>query len=255
MAEFARPVIVGAEWVGFSNLVTARHAGLRPVAIVEEGTRPRVPGPAGAIARGLFGVRLFTRTRLVAIIGAHRVEAVEVECDGHRRRIACDGVIFSGEFVPEATLVRAGGLALDPATGGPCIDTAWRCSDPAIFAAGDLLRPVENAGWASREGRLAASAILAALGGPARDSQAVPVRPGGVLRYVYPQRILLDGSASARLTLYGRASAPSLGRLRLLADGVEVARRRVSRRVEARLSISLPLDRLAGCTDLVATLE
>ncbi len=46
---FVQPVIVGAEWVGFSNLLTARHAGVRPVAIIEEGARARVRGPAGVI--------------------------------------------------------------------------------------------------------------------------------------------------------------------------------------------------------------
>src|SRR3546814_7294688 len=53
---------------------------------------------------------------------------------------------------PEATLVRMGHLAFDPHSGGPVVDQFGRCSDPAYFAAGNLLRPVETAGWSWREG-------------------------------------------------------------------------------------------------------
>ncbi|WP_252720277.1 hypothetical protein, partial [Acinetobacter baumannii] len=68
-------------------------------------------------------------------------------------------------FTPETGMLRSTHIAIDPRTGGPAIDTDWRTSDPAFFAAGNVLRPVEHSGKAAEEGRLAAAAILQALDG------------------------------------------------------------------------------------------
>ena len=49
---------------------------------------------------------------------------------GGAATIACDGVLLTGCFVPEAALVRASHLVLDPGSGGPAVDQFGRCSDP-----------------------------------------------------------------------------------------------------------------------------
>jgi thioredoxin reductase len=119
---FQRPVIIGTELVSFSAIMTARHAGIRPVAMLEEAPRITARRPGDWIARHVLGVPVHTGTRLVAIEGNPRVEAVLVEHAGQQRRIACDGVILSGRFVPEAALARAGmcwwmrGRAAPPST-------------------------------------------------------------------------------------------------------------------------------------------
>ena len=41
---------------------------------------------------------------------------------------------------------------MDPGSRGPSIDQYGRCSDPAYFAAGNVLRAVETAGWSYAEG-------------------------------------------------------------------------------------------------------
>src|SRR5699024_1405091 len=45
LVPFRRPVVVGTELVAFSALLTCRHAGIRPVTMIEGGQRPvaRVP--------------------------------------------------------------------------------------------------------------------------------------------------------------------------------------------------------------------
>ena len=136
LRPFERAVIVGSELVSFSNLLTMRHAGIRPLALVEEGPRIIAPGPARAIARLVFGARVLTGTRVVAVHGGARVSGVEVERDGQREILECDGVVFSGRFVPESAILQSSHLALDPATGGPVVDQYGRCSDPSYFAAG-----------------------------------------------------------------------------------------------------------------------
>ncbi len=244
MRPFARPVILGTELVAFSALLTARHAGIRPIAMIEENSRITARRPGDWIARHLLGVPVHTGTRLLAIEGLNRVEAVLVEHEGRQERIACDGVILSGDFVPEAALARAGHLAVDSRTGGPSIDNLWRCSDPAFFAAGNVLRPVEHSGAAALEGAAAARAILRALSGELPDpAGSLPVEVAGALRYVYPQRILPEGPS---LRLFARAASEHRGHLRVRADGRILQEKAIHALPERRLTITVPAKALRG---------
>ena len=105
---FERPVIIGSELVSFSALLTCRHLGIRPIAILEENQRISAQQPGGLIARFMFGVPVRTSTKLISIEGRKSVEAVEVERRGKRERIVCDGVIFTGLFRPETALIPTG---------------------------------------------------------------------------------------------------------------------------------------------------
>ena len=105
---FERPVIIGSELVSFSALLTCRHLGIRPVAMLEENPRISAQRPGDLIARFAFGVPVRTSTRLISIEGPKNVEAVEIERRGKRERIACDGVIFTGQFRPETALFPTG---------------------------------------------------------------------------------------------------------------------------------------------------
>src|SRR5262249_61193312 len=120
--------------------------------VIEPGDRPVARRPLDLFPR-LCGIPMHYGTDVVEIRGKARVSAVTVRRrDGTQGEIACDGVLFTGRFVPEASLVRASPLAFDPGSGGPAIDQWGRCSDPSCFAAGNLLRPVETAGGCHREG-------------------------------------------------------------------------------------------------------
>ncbi len=135
---FHRPVILGGEWVSFSALMTCHHAGIRPVAMIVEEPKIDAPWffPLGARLR--YGVPVHTATRLVSILGAGTVVAVEIESQGQRRKIICDGVIVSGKFVSEDTLLKgatsptptlAGNMQSPLKTAGRCVAEARRIAD------------------------------------------------------------------------------------------------------------------------------
>jgi NADPH-dependent 2,4-dienoyl-CoA reductase/sulfur reductase-like enzyme len=233
-----RPVIVGSEWVSFSALYTLRRAGIKPAAMIEEEDRITAPGPGAMIARRAFGVPVLTGTRLIAIHGDAVVEAVEIECNGQRRRIACDAVIMTGRFVPEAALLHASHLEMDEGSGGPIIDQHWRCSDPAYFAAGNVLRPIETSGVVGREGEAAGRAMAAALAGRLdAPTRRVPVTVSPPLRYVTPQIIAIPGDRPNDLLFRGRVNQPTRGTLRLLRNGDEVWRRTIHALPEQRIQL------------------
>lgn len=235
---FRRPLIVGTELVAFSAILTCRHAGIRPVAMVEEEGRATARWPAALFPR-LLAIPLLTRTRLEAVEGTRQVEAAVLRGPhGAARRIECDGVILTGRFRPDAVLVRASHLVLDSFSGGPQVDQFGRTSDPSVFAAGNLLRPVETAGWSFREGRAAARALARDLAGDLPPAApALTIRPAAdALAYAVPQRIV-PGARGGALQL--RAARPIRGRLSLVVDGAEVAGRTVDTRPERRLLLPL----------------
>jgi hypothetical protein len=133
------------------------------------------------------------------------------------------------------------------------IDNFFRCDDPAYFAAGNLLRPVEHSGVAAGEGSRAAAAILRALRGDLPPAErAIPVSAGGAIRYVYPQRVVPDGG---RIRFYGRARAAHRGRLSIVADGQVLSERPISVLPERRISLSIDAASIAGRSAVTVLLD
>jgi len=143
---FKRPLIVGTEIVSFSALLTCKKGGIKPVAMIEENSKPTVRWPIyyGAY---LFGMPLFLETKIHKIIGDQRVEAVILEsAQGQKKSIDCDGVLFTGQFTPESSLLRMSHIAFDEDTFSPSVDANGQCSDPAYYAAGNVRQLVPEKG-------------------------------------------------------------------------------------------------------------
>lgn len=252
---FQRPVILGTELVAFSALLTCRHAGIKPLAMVEPATRITARSPAAWLARWM-GVPVLLGTSIDAIHGRTRVEGLRLNRPDGPEDMAADGVIVSGGFRPEATLLRASHLEVDQGSGGPVIDVWGRLSDPSYFAAGNLLRGVETAGWCWAEGRHVARAIQAALQGrlPAPGGARLRVAADALrlaLPQVLPLGALPDSGAATRLQL--RLNRPAKGRLRLMQDGTCLLSRRIESLPERRITLPLPKPR--STADITLTLE
>lgn len=214
LRPFKRPVIIGSELVSFSAILTCRHAGIRAAAMIEANNRVTAWWFAAGLPR-LTGVPLYLNTRVTRVIGSERVEAVELQdTTGKTRLIETDGVIFTGRFMPEATLLPSAGLAIDPGSGGPAVDQYGRCSDPRFFAAGNLLRPVETAGWSWQEGVFAADQIAQSLAGllPERQEMAQIRAPvDSALRFILPQAVALPGGRGGMANAQLRVARPLRG--------------------------------------------
>ena len=97
-----RAVIVGAELVSYSAVMTLRDAGCEVVAMVTERPRPDTYSLAQVVAGAAFKVPLLTRTRVTGVFGRPGVEAVEITHeDGRVGRIACDVVVFTADWIPD----------------------------------------------------------------------------------------------------------------------------------------------------------
>jgi thioredoxin reductase len=195
-----RAVVVGGELVSWSAVMTLREAGCRTVAMVTPYEKAEAYSLFRLAGRTALRVPVHERSRVVEIRGrAHVGEVVLEHLDtGARSVVECDTVVMTGDWVPDHELARSAGLAIDPATNGPVVDASLRTSEPGVFAAGNLLHPVETADIAALDGEHVAATVtewLTDRARPASRSAAVGL-PSGVqltveppLRWVVPQRV------------------------------------------------------------------
>jgi len=191
-----RALVVGAEHVSFSALLTLAHGGARAVGMTTELPRHQTLPLLRAGASLRWRTPVWTRTAVTAIHGRPRVEEVELtDLDsGVTRAVACDTVVFTADWIPDHELAVMGGLGMDPGTRGPRVDAALRTSRPGVFAAGNLLHGAETADVAALSGRHAAVGAAAFVRGSAWPDASVPIECEPPLRWISPSAVAPPGA-------------------------------------------------------------
>ncbi|MFJ9940154.1 NAD(P)/FAD-dependent oxidoreductase [Streptomyces erythrochromogenes] len=209
-----RAVVVGAEPVARHAAATLRQAGTDVVAMVTE--HPR--------ATAVPGIPLLTATTVGELRGRGRPTGVVIHHrDGRTGLLACDTVVFTGDWIPDHELARRGGVPLDPGTRGPCVDGSFRTAAPGVFAVGNALHGIERAATAAAEGAAAAAPVLAHLAGAPWPEPGPPLQVRAPLVWVAPNRI--TGTARRPLLLRS-AEAVTAPVVTVTQDGRPLWRRR-----------------------------
>ncbi len=235
-----RALVVGAEHVSFSAMLTLAHAGARVVGLVTEQPRSQSFAVFSLAASLRWRVPVWTSTAVRRVVGRGRLAGVELEDQGRDRFVPCNVVVFTGDWIPDHELARRSGAVIDPGTRGPAVDTALETSLPMVFAAGNLVHAAETADVAAASGRHAARQIAAAMqGGSGQDTVRVPLIAEPPLTWVSPSDLRIPGVPPPRgRFLLRTADFGPAGRFEVSQDGRVLARARHSRLVPAR-SISL----------------
>ncbi|TXL88653.1 FAD-dependent oxidoreductase [Streptomyces sp. IB2014 016-6] len=185
-----RAVVVGAESVSYSAVRTLREAGVEVVAMVTELPYHQAAPATALDTRLRHGVPLLVGARVGELLGRGRLSGVALRHrDGRSTSVACDTVVFTGDWIPDHELARRGGVTLDRATLGPAVDGSFRTDRAGVFAVGNLLHAVEPASTAAREGLLAAGPVLRHLTDGARPAVRVPVEVEAPLLWIAPNRV------------------------------------------------------------------
>ncbi|MEZ2305208.1 FAD-dependent oxidoreductase [Paraburkholderia sp. RCC_158] len=161
-----RVVIAGSGPLLIAALATARAAGARVLAVVEQGSAIKVARfgasllrepaklrQAVSMTRGFGGTRYWTSSMVEAAHGEHRVQQVTIRRGERRVTLDCERVACGFGLVPNVTLAQAFGCAIDEA-GGIVVDASQRTSVEGVFAAGECTG-VGGAELASIEGEIA----------------------------------------------------------------------------------------------------
>jgi NADPH-dependent 2,4-dienoyl-CoA reductase/sulfur reductase-like enzyme len=245
-----RALVVGAELVSLSALLTLAEAGCAVAAMTTELPRHQIYLPY--LPFKWYAADLLTRTPIVArtrvsrILGSKRVEAIEiVQLDSGRIDIiACDTVVFTGDWIPEHELARHGGVLLDPATRGPLVDTSLRTSVRGVFAAGNLLRGAETADVAALEGRCAARHMLDFIDRDQWPEARLSIRGEPPVTWVSPSAVASDNRPACDF-LFRVGEFCRNVRLQVL-QGERVLYQRYFRRLQPNRSIRLECRWLAS---------
>ena len=186
----SRAVIVGAEHVSFSAALTLAHGGARVAAMVTDLPRHQTYAAFRIGAAARFRFPLLTGHTVTAIRGRSRVEAVELtDAAGHIELVPCDTVVFTGDWIPDNELARRGDLAIDPGTNGPEVDATLRTSAFGVFAAGNLIHPVETADLVALEAHRLAAAVALFLEDGVTAPPTVGLRVEAPLAWIAPNRV------------------------------------------------------------------
>lgn len=148
-----RAVVVGAEHVSYSAVVTLAEAGCRTIAMVTEEEGHVSFAAFDIAARSRYRFPVLTRTRISEIHGSERVTGVTIEHqDGRRGHVECDTVVFTGNWYPENDLAVRARVDRDPRTHAPLVDTRARTHTPGVFAMGNVTHPASTADACAQDG-------------------------------------------------------------------------------------------------------
>ncbi len=229
-----RAVILGSGDIG---LIMARRMIWEGAEV--EGVYEVMSWPGGLrrnIAQCLddYGIPFHLRTTVTKIHGQDRLEGVTVaEVDDHmtpikgtERFVECDTLLLAIGLIPENELSRMAGVEIHPVTGGPVVNDLLQTSNPAIFAAGNVVIVYDLVDNVSDEGLIAgANAAKFAMGKIPSDAKRIPVKGGENVRLYSPQ--FVTGEADS--TIFMRVTHPIEQACKVFAsaDGEEIYSQRL----------------------------
>jgi thioredoxin reductase len=163
LAIGSRAVIVGAEHVSFSAVMTLKHAGVKTVAMLTEKKKHETVGLVRTALGLWYRFKLMTKTEIVEVLGDSRVTGVRIRRNGVEKVIACDTIVFTGDWIPDNELVRRGGFAINSTYKSPIVGADAQIAGTSIYAIGNLVLPIKAADKCAVDARVVAKKVAATL--------------------------------------------------------------------------------------------
>lgn len=187
-------VIVGSGDIGLIMARRMTWVGASVKAVVE--IQPYPAGLTRNIVQCLtdFGIPLYLSHIVSEIRGRDRVESVLVSpiVDGSPNDeasfvIPCDTVLLSVGLVPDNEISKKFGVALNPETGGPFVNSWLMTSVKGVFACGNVLHVHDLVDYVCEEAERCAGYVCSYLRGDAAP-QELTVRGGSNVKYTVPNK-------------------------------------------------------------------
>ncbi len=164
-----------------------------------------------------YDIPLQLQHTISKVIGKNRVEAVETvavderwqSVPGSQETIPCDTLLLSVGLIPENELSRQAGVAIDPVTGGPFVDSAFQTRVAGVFAAGNVVHVYDLVDWVTEAGLQAGrSAALLAQGLLPAMQESIALKAGESVRYVVPHTLDVRQLETEEVPLQMRVRTP-----------------------------------------------
>ena len=214
---FKKAVIIGSDIVAFSALMTAKKAGIEIVGMIEEQSEIKSFGLLKPAVEFLKKVPIFTSAEELKIVTKDKeVKGVEFKAGAESRNIECDGVIISGNFTPESSLLQQNFQEFSLQNNSLDIRQNFQAENEDIFLAGNVIRGALSAYKCYFEGQKVAKQIVKSLASK-QSSKFIKLETNFEVDWLYPS--LIDLSAPKNSLCNIRFKKPTKGVLKAYLNG------------------------------------
>lgn len=169
-----RPVVLGSDLIAYAVAAKLQFAGTDRPAIMDRRSRPATGWPARLYFRRWSQPRwnptsngVNSEVELVGTLAVRGVRSVT-----ESRLLECDGVLVSGELIPNSELAMHAGLGVSLPDRVPIVEHGTQFAHPGFFAAGNIIGGFRGAVWCYCHGKRVARVtanFLAATTTSSRD--------------------------------------------------------------------------------------
>ena len=194
MKPFDNAVIIGSEVVSFSALMTARHAGIKIKAVIDEDEQLNSFGILKTLSEMFLRTTVKNGVKIVSINGENKkIESITIEKNGEKETIDCEGIIFTGKFTPESSIMQKTFERFNHNNSSLYVSQIFQTTNRRFFAAGNLLRGALTAFNCFFEGRKVARFVDQSL---KYDNESelmqVPIEVDENIEWYYPSLVDLN---------------------------------------------------------------
>ncbi len=234
---FDKAVVIGSEIVSFSALMSAKHAGIKIAAIIEEKSEIDSFCVIKYLVKYLLNIPVITNAKLKNINGEDKkVSSVTIFKDGKEEDIACDGVIFTGKFIPESSIMQKSFKDFNLNNYSLNVTQNFQTNSESFFVAGNALRGALAAFRCYFEGKKVAKNIHDYIRFK-HQSQIIEISADENISWYYPSLLDLKSPIKKHLTTL-RLKNRAKGVIKILLNGRVVSIKRVH--ALPFLSINIP---------------
>ena len=144
-----RPAIVGSDLISYSAAAKLCAAGADEAVMFDRSTRPKLRLIERLYFRRWCKPRWFRAQGALVLPDYGTVSTVELDGESH---FPCDGVVVSGELVPNSELAVAAGMKVDPVARVPVLSDSGELSHPGWFVSGAEVGGFHGAQWCYSHG-------------------------------------------------------------------------------------------------------
>ena len=246
-----RAVVVGAEHVSFTAIATLAHAGCQTVALVTAHERDQTFAPLRWFFAGRRRIPVLPNDGIAMIHGTRRVTGVTLNSGKH---IACDTVVFTGDWIPENDLARNSRLEVRDGSRAPEVDSLGRTRQPGIFAIGNAVHPAEASDLCAINARRAVRGLRDWLNDGAWPRAVVAVRVRPPLLWTWPSMVSLDDVDAKMLLRVSKFVEPPI-RVVVTQAGETIWSTNRRRTIVPNRSFSLPMRWVGGVDPTLGDIE
>lgn len=190
---FKNAVIIGSEVVSFSAMMTAKHAGIKIKALIEEDKNLNAFNILKPLSELLLRIPVKVGYELVSINGEDKnIQSVTLSKDGIEEIVECDGIIFSGKFTPESAILQENFKDFNFTNNSLFTSQSFQTTSKNFFAVGNVLRGALTAFKCYFEGKKLAKFVNDAIKNTKLNPLHVKIQCDENIQWYYPSLVDLN---------------------------------------------------------------